>query len=283
VTDARLPERWLNDRRLLRLPDDAFRLFVTSLMWSVANKTDGVLYDDDLPLIPSANPSLAGQLAKAGLWKREWDRWLIVEFEETQTTRADLEALARGRRAQRDKKRRQRATKAARASSVPGDVPGDTPRTGQDRTGKAPRNVVPGKERAEVEDSLDGSAPKATTQGGPGGRRVPPGTVAGSSPANEPAPPQTRKRVHDGPEPDGPDVQHFSIDGSAGAQLQTVTREAAGHLNGSAPRRWPESKTKRQEIIRLGAEGLTYRQIAAKTGKSPATISGILRRRTARP
>ena len=45
MTDARFPERWLNDRRVLRLPDDAFRLFVLSLAWSVANQADGRIYD----------------------------------------------------------------------------------------------------------------------------------------------------------------------------------------------------------------------------------------------
>jgi hypothetical protein len=138
MTDARFPERWLNDRRILRLPDDAFRLFVLSLAWSVANRTDGRIYDDDLPLIP-ASASGSGQLARSGLWERVADYWLITVFEETQTTRDDLETLARGRRAQRDKKRRQRAAKAARAAAVPGTVPGDvsrdTPRTGQARTG----------------------------------------------------------------------------------------------------------------------------------------------------
>jgi hypothetical protein len=39
MTDARFPERWLNDRRLLRLSDAAFRLFVISLTWSVSNRT----------------------------------------------------------------------------------------------------------------------------------------------------------------------------------------------------------------------------------------------------
>jgi hypothetical protein len=138
MTDARFPERWLNDRRVLRLPDDAFRLFVISLAWSVANRTDGRIYDDDLSLIP-ASPGGSGQLAKAGLWERVTDYWQITVFEETQTTRDDLETLARGRRAQRDKKRRQRAAKAARAAASPGTVPGDvardTPRTGQARTG----------------------------------------------------------------------------------------------------------------------------------------------------
>lgn len=69
MTDARLPERWLNDRRLLKLPDDAFRLFVTALVWSVANKTDGVLLDEELPLIPGTDPRCHAQLVEAGLWQ----------------------------------------------------------------------------------------------------------------------------------------------------------------------------------------------------------------------
>jgi hypothetical protein len=48
VTGACFPERWLNDRRVLRLSDPAFRLFVTSLTWSVSTRTDGELYDDML-------------------------------------------------------------------------------------------------------------------------------------------------------------------------------------------------------------------------------------------
>lgn len=135
MTDARFPERWLNDRRVLRLPDDAFRLFVLSLAWSVANQTDGRVYDDDLALIP-ASAAGSGQLAKAGLWERVADYWLITVFEETQTTSADLQVLANARRRQRDKMRRRRG------GTVPGYVPGhssgDSTRTGQDRPG-APR------------------------------------------------------------------------------------------------------------------------------------------------
>ena len=145
MTDARFPERWLNDRRVLRLPDDAFRLFVLSLTWSVANKTDGRICDDELALIPASGNGI-GQLVKAGLWERAADAWLITEFEDTQSSREDLEKLARGRRAQRDKKRQQRAhgmgdhslcgaRPCAVPRDVPGDVPGDTPRTGQARTG----------------------------------------------------------------------------------------------------------------------------------------------------
>jgi hypothetical protein len=144
MTDARFPERWLNDRRILRLPDDAFRLFVTSLAWSVANRTDGRIYDDDLGLVP-ASPGGSGQLAKAGLWERVADCWQITVFEETQTSRNQLAAAANARRADREKHRRQRAHKAGNhafcgnrpCTRVPGDspgeVPGDNTRTGQAR------------------------------------------------------------------------------------------------------------------------------------------------------
>lgn len=139
MTDARFPERWLNDRRVLRLPDDAFRLFVISLAWSVANRTDGRIYEDELPLIP-ASPAGSGQLAKAGLWERIADYWLITVFDDTQTTRADLEHLERQRRKARDRKRRERARRAGRSPAdvtrdVPRDATKDSTRTGQARTG----------------------------------------------------------------------------------------------------------------------------------------------------
>jgi hypothetical protein len=38
MTDARFPERWLQDRRVLRLSDVGFRLFTLSLAWSVSNR-----------------------------------------------------------------------------------------------------------------------------------------------------------------------------------------------------------------------------------------------------
>ena len=147
MTDARFSERWLNDRRFLRLPDDAFRLFVLSLAWSVSNRTDGRLYDDDLALIPGVPRDVPGAyddsglpvvprdvpspvlaLVKAGLWERVTDNWLIAEFEATQTTMADLAILENSRRRERDKKRRQRA-KAAGLS--PGTSEGTA--LGQDR------------------------------------------------------------------------------------------------------------------------------------------------------
>lgn len=147
MTDARFPERWLNDRRVMRLSDAAHRLFVVSLAWSVSNRTDGVIDDDDLRLIPGVEPGRAEELGKAGLWDRYPDHWLIVDYDSTQTTRDQLDRLDRIRRSEREKKARQRERKAAmagRADDVdevdsprvvsPGTVPGD--RTGEDRQGQ---------------------------------------------------------------------------------------------------------------------------------------------------
>jgi hypothetical protein len=142
MTDARFPERWLNDRRLLRLSDAAFRLFVISLTWSVSNRTDGVLDTGDLTLIPGVNPAAAGELARAGLWMAGGSPsptaapWLIIEFASTQTSSSELQILTNARRREREKKRRQRAR-------VLGDVPGEvSPGTAQDRLGQARRPKV---------------------------------------------------------------------------------------------------------------------------------------------
>jgi hypothetical protein len=148
MTDARFPERWLNDRRILRLPDDAFRLFVNALLWSVANKTDGVLYDDDLQLIPGGRPVEIGadllpvpgperHLAKAGLWERVADYWQVCDFADTQSSRDELDALAARRRADRKRKAAERKRSASRDTSRDRsrDRPAERVRTGQDRTG----------------------------------------------------------------------------------------------------------------------------------------------------
>jgi hypothetical protein len=137
MTDARFPERWLQDRRVLRLSDVGFRLFTLSLAWSVSNRTDGVLYDDDLALIMSVDPARSGELEKADLWRREKDHWLIVDFADTQTSRHDLDVRDNARRREREKKARQRGKRPSPDSDVPGDSPsGRSLRTAQDRKGQ---------------------------------------------------------------------------------------------------------------------------------------------------
>jgi hypothetical protein len=109
---------------------------VISLAWSVANRTDGRIYDEDLALIP-ASASRSGQLAKSGLWAGVAYYWQIAEFEETQTTRADLAHLDGQRRKARDRKRAERARRVPH--DVAGDVTSDSTRTGQDRRTKGKR------------------------------------------------------------------------------------------------------------------------------------------------
>jgi hypothetical protein len=153
MTDARFPERWLNDARLQRASAEAFRLFVLALTWSVANRTDGRITVDDLDLIPHATAKDAGELADAGLWLTDgWsDGWTIADYESTQTVRSDLELLDNGRRQDRTRKRRSRHHAAGDHSlcysdvcpDVRGTCPGDSPvgqvrgtALGQDRTGQ---------------------------------------------------------------------------------------------------------------------------------------------------
>lgn len=148
MTDARLPERYLMDRRVMRLSDTAFRSFVVSMLWSVSNRTDGEVLPEDFTLIPGFGSANVTTLEAAGLWTRRGPGWLIVDFASTQTSRHDLEVLESARRRDREKKARQRARRPAEASadeapaeadvgSAPGDVPGDVSRgTTQDRTGR---------------------------------------------------------------------------------------------------------------------------------------------------
>lgn len=152
MTDARFPERWLSDRRIIRLSDSAHRLFVTGLAWSASNRTDGLIEAADLPLIHGVDPSRATELTSAGLWKRVTEGWLAVDFRNTQTTRAQLDGLDHKRDMDRERKARERARKkgvgkgkvthvvepmSRVTSTVTSDV---TQRQGQDRQG-APREV----------------------------------------------------------------------------------------------------------------------------------------------
>jgi len=133
MTDARFPERYLSDRRVRRLGPVEAAGWAFATIWSVSNRTDGAIAVDDLPLIPLMAPAIAAKLEASGLWVKAHDGWQIVDFERDQTSRSDLEVLERARKADRDKKARQRAQK----KESPGPSPGHVPGTAQDRTGQA--------------------------------------------------------------------------------------------------------------------------------------------------
>lgn len=143
MTDTRLPECWLNDRRIRRLSSDGYRSFVIALMWSVSNQTDGYIDDADLDLIPGFVFPHQGELRESGLWVRVESGWHITVFAETQTSHDELVALSHARAVEREKKARWRANKKAQVielsrgqSRGQSTVDEDRDYTGQDRTGQ---------------------------------------------------------------------------------------------------------------------------------------------------
>ncbi|WP_457098824.1 hypothetical protein [Microbacterium sp. P5_E9] len=142
MSDFRFTGRWLNDRRVMTLSGDDFKSWVTAGAWMVENRTDGRITADDLELVPRFTPSSIPRLVAAGLWVADGDSWVMTDYQETQTSRAEFEVLANARKRDREKKARQRAVRAEDSAHVPGDSPGDgsrgstQDRTGQDRTGQ---------------------------------------------------------------------------------------------------------------------------------------------------
>ena len=201
IIDARLPERYLTDRRVLRLSDCGFRLYVLGLLFAVANRTDGALADDDLPMIPRVTPDCADEIAGCGLWLRADGGWRIADFLTTQTSRDDLDALVSIRRPGRERKARQRATEAAKSDNPPdvtGHVTGHVTRTaqegqeGQDRkdsTEEEPQASLPTR-ASESQDPAEPvnywTRPRCTANGtGDGGRIFRPGQVGSGRTAHQ--------------------------------------------------------------------------------------------------
>ena len=127
MTDVRLPERWLMDRRIMRLNTAEFRAFILGYLWSVSNRTDGLIERDDLSLVPGMTGQIAALFVSVELWAAEGTGFRMVDFESTQSSKHDLETLENARRADREKKARLRATARGPVvfSSFPGDSPGD--------------------------------------------------------------------------------------------------------------------------------------------------------------
>ncbi len=134
--DSRFPTYYLNDRRVLRLPPEHFRLFVLANAWAVSNMTDGAVSQEDLYLIPFADESGPDALVQQGLWSPAPDGWVISDFLKIQTSAAKLEAALENRReADRIRQRRKRE----------GDKPSDN-QPSRDR-----HVTVEGKEEEEAE------------------------------------------------------------------------------------------------------------------------------------
>lgn len=163
MTDARLPERWLSDRRLQRLSPEHYRAFINALMYAVANRTDGQIEQGDLALIPHWSANAAKAFVEAQLFTPQDDGWLITDYVGTQTSRAEHKTLERMRTHERQKKARQRADKAEKdvtetvpetadetpgpsdvSGTVPRDIPGEVLRDDTGKAGEAGRQAFIG-------------------------------------------------------------------------------------------------------------------------------------------
>lgn len=153
MTDARLPDRWLLGP-LLRVDVSAFRSFVCSLTWSVANRTDGVIRATDVRHIPGFDAADIPELMAWDLWHPHGlgEAWLIAEFRATQTSRAEHESLARKRASDRERKAKKRAEARLSGGQSHGQSTRQSAadktrttkdRTGQARTGTSRRNAQP--------------------------------------------------------------------------------------------------------------------------------------------
>ena len=160
MTDTRIPERYLMSRTVARLSAEDFRALVMATMWSVSNRTGGVIEHDDIAMIPLFPSSSELALVDAGLWEPTASGWLIVDFASTQTSKDELESSERVRTAARLKKAKQRAVKKAEGllpGTVPPSVPGTVP-PGQ--TGDVSRGTAQaGKAKAKAKAGRDLGTP----------------------------------------------------------------------------------------------------------------------------
>lgn len=154
MTDTRMPQRWITDTRFTRLSGDAFKLFTFGLMFSVANRREGLLLDDDLPDLPRVSLDRASELERAGLWTRESAGWRIAEHAATQTSITELEAAERARIAARERKARQRQRERDSDSGLESRVTSQA-RPGQERPGQANDKGRSQMEEINVKDVVD--------------------------------------------------------------------------------------------------------------------------------
>ena len=132
MTNANLPDRWLSDRRFRRehLSDAAFRAYVNALMWSVSNRTEGVIEPGDLKFIPDFDRAKISELISNNLWQRRRGRgsgWRIVDFATTQTGRDLLESYEKRKAYDRQRKAKAKNAKLQAQMDSGGNSTGTFP------------------------------------------------------------------------------------------------------------------------------------------------------------
>ena len=153
-------QRWLNPK-VLMLSMEADCLDVRGMQWSSAQRRDGLVVRNALPLLCGGMPAgrtphdIAQELVDAGRWLPHPEGWLIHDFLEYQPSWADAEAQAQ--------KRSDAARKAAEARWAKNDAESVPPACDEQCDSHAERiaDGVPGHEashRPEMPPALPGPA-----------------------------------------------------------------------------------------------------------------------------
>ena len=247
MTDARLPERWIMDRRVLLTSAEAWRLYTFALMYAVTNRTDGAILPTDLPLIPAVDTGCADELVKLGLWEQRPGRWQITDFPITQTSRDELDQLERIRAADREKKRRQRLS--------PGQSLGQSPGTAQ--AGRQARQAGRKSSKTEGQELY------------PAGDSWPADHEVGGSGLTAPLPSPN-------PGDDNGPRQRAGRDQHTPAAVHLQSPAARGNARGPGGRP-PLPAAKRQAILTLHATGgLNLTEIAQRAGVAKSTAHKVI-------
>jgi hypothetical protein len=145
---TRLDDTFYGNPKILDLFHEAFRLYVVSLNWAVAQMTDGrvpwVALSICLPdETPEQREESAGQLVKVGLWTVNGTGWLIHDFLEYQETRETIEDR---RERWAESKRKQRDKSEPESSPRSQDMSARTPKGHVSQSPRLPSHPIPSTE-----------------------------------------------------------------------------------------------------------------------------------------
>lgn len=114
--DTRLKGSLLLDLKLQRrLSGDEFRSFINLMVWTVSLVSDGVFHPDDAEMV--MDRAHLDAFVKHGLIEPSGDEYRIhPDYQQWQSTKADLEKMARRRQADRVRKQAERSGNASPAN-----------------------------------------------------------------------------------------------------------------------------------------------------------------------
>lgn len=97
MTWVRLDDGFLDHPKFLKAGPLAGYLAICAIAWSGRNLTDGHIPEEQLPRLINLEglrvkpKDLADKLVKIGLWDRTEEGWLVHDFHEYQSSRAEVE------------------------------------------------------------------------------------------------------------------------------------------------------------------------------------------------